>query len=235
MTNHSVKTMLTFITLIAALCASSLACVGWSEAEMPENLHCNTDYNNQIRCEYKRDIDARCVFYFKYKSRRLNHTFVGLMERSTTRSVFYPDDGSTYVFQSFQKYNVEIDCEGVKYSGVFKPSCAIVTDAPTVSCEIGTCVFEARSHERLIDGKDVTYKYRIRSVLGDWSDLHSINGPATGLTVDINDECDRLMSTLAVDITDVRMEIEVSVWYTAETGHTLFNTEAIYKKHTWRP
>lgn len=117
-------------------------------SEMPENLHCNTDYNNQIRCECKRDTDTRCVFYFKYKSRRLNHTFVGLMERSTTRSVFYPDDGSTYVFQSFQKYNVEIDCEGVKYSGVFKPSCAIVTDAPTVSCEIGTCVFEARSHEQ---------------------------------------------------------------------------------------
>lgn len=227
--------MLPFIILIAALCASSLACDGWSEAEMPKNLHCNTDYNNQIRCEYKRDTDASCVFNFEYSSRRLNHTFTGVMDRSTTRAVFYPNDGLTYVFLSFHKYNVEVDCGGDKQSGVFKPSCAIVTDAPSVSCDIGTCVFKARTHDRLVAGRDVTYRYRIRSVLGDWGQLQSINGPATGLTVDINDECDRLLSTLDVDLTDIRMEIEVSVWYTAETGHTLFNTDAIANKYTWTP
>lgn len=236
------KTMLPFLLLVAALCTSSLACDGWSEAEMPPNLHCKTDYVHQIRCEYRRDTNASCVFNFRHKSKWLDIAFTGVMNGSTTRAVFRPTIDQDYlddnlpVFLSFHTYNVEVDCEGVKHTGVFKPSCVIVTDAPSVSCTGGTCDFKAQPHEVFgSQQRGVTYKYRIRSVLGDWGPLQSIHGPTAGLTVDINRECDRLLSTLAVELTDIRMEIEVSAWYIAENGYSVVNTYAIANKYTWSP
>lgn len=197
-------------------------------------------------CEYKKKAPVDCTFTFMHRTRfpdLPNVRFTGVMKGGDTRAVFVSSlpkehlDSDRLVFRTGQQYSVTVQCGAMKSTGVYQPVCTATSEAPEVSCDLrGMCHFKGTPHKILGANPDVVdYKYRLRSMVSGWGPMMTARGPADGLTVDINNEGDRILSTLNVPLTDDRMQIEVSVWYVDGPGNPTLNKYADVTRHTWRP